>query len=173
MVEVILDRKEKSAEGPSLSLATLPPPLYRDRRHSPPRRSSPPPPSPYKRLRMDDGRNGRGFEHGDTRDTKKILLCNPAIREFNLLQGSCFGSNFGTHIMTGFGYDAISNVYKVVRIVHLHCTDVGVPIGAEVCTLGRNNGDSWREIKMNIEIDSTSHTHSEVYDEGVFLLVSM
>ncbi|XP_024027981.1 uncharacterized protein LOC112093544 [Morus notabilis] len=92
------------------------------------------------------------------RSTNKIVLCNPAIREFKLLQGSCFGSNFGKHIMAGFGYDAISNVYKVVRVVRLHSTDVDAPIGAEVCTLGGNHGESLREIKMEIEIDITSFT---------------
>lgn len=69
--------------------------------------------------------------------------------------------------MAGFGYDAISNVYKVVRVVRLHSTDVDAPIRAEVCTLGGNHGDSWREIKMEIEIDITSFTHSEVYHKGV------
>ena len=54
------------------------------------------------------------------RDTNTVLLCNPATMEFKLLQSSCFGSNFKIHMMAGLGYDAIANVYKVIRVVRLH-----------------------------------------------------
>ncbi|GMN25488.1 hypothetical protein TIFTF001_000956 [Ficus carica] len=91
------------------------------------------------------------------RKTNKVLFFNPALRELKLLQSSCFGSNFKTLVMAGFGYDAIADVYKVVRVVCLCSTAVGARIGAEVCTLG-NHGDSWREIKMKIEIDVSSLT---------------
>ncbi|EXC10113.1 hypothetical protein L484_007129 [Morus notabilis] len=42
--------------------------------------------------------------------------------------------------MAGFGYDAISNVYKVVRVVRLHSTDVDAPIGAEGT---KGDGGKW------------------------------
>ncbi|XP_024025152.1 uncharacterized protein LOC21407206 isoform X2 [Morus notabilis] len=103
------------------------------------------------------------------KDTDKVLLCNPAIREFKLLRSSCFGSNFKTQVMVGFGYDAIANVYKVVRVVRLHGTSVGACIAAEICTLG--NRDSWREIKMKIEIDITSLTFDELYHKGIYYWV--
>lgn len=68
--------------------------------------------------------------------------------------------------MAGFGYDAIADVYKVVRVVRLHSTAVDAHIRAEVCTLG-NHGDSWRENKMKIEIDVSSLTLDEVNHRGV------
>ena len=87
--------------------------------------------------------------------SNKIMLCNPTTREFNHLDPdlSCFfGFDFKTFV-SGFGYDAIDNVYKIVRVVSLPSSSSGdcksASFGAEVCTLGSDQGNSsWREIRM-------------------------
>ena len=66
------------------------------------------------------------------------MLCNPTTREFKHLDpnSSRFpGSDFKTFV-SGFGYDAIDNVYKVVRVVSLPSSSRGggsksVSFGAE------------------------------------------
>lgn len=51
--------------------------------------------------------------------------------------------------------------------MRLHSSDDGAPIGVEIRTLDSNHSDSWREIKMKIEIDMTSLTFDAVYHKGV------
>ena len=112
-------------------------------------------------------------------ETNKIMLCNPTTREFKHLDpnSSRFsGSDFKTFV-SGFGHDAVDNVYKIVRVVSLPSSSGGdsktASYGAEVCTLGlgSNPGDpwSWREIRMiNIGNYLKTYTGSGVYHRGLF-----
>ena len=108
-------------------------------------------------------------------ESNKTMLCNPTTREFKHLDPdlSCFfGSDFKT-FMSGFGYDVIDNVYKVVRVVNLPSSSrsggsKSASFGAEVCTLGSNQGDScWREIRM-IDVGKyfTTGASSGMYHRG-------
>lgn len=67
-------------------------------------------------------------------------------------------------VYVGFGYDSVTNDYKVVRIVY---AGENVPCRAEVYRLSTN---SWTEIKMRLGIDifCTENYHERAYSKGVF-----
>lgn len=93
-----------------------------------------------------------------------ILLCNPAIREFKILPDPClYYMKYRPLIRVGFGYDPITNVYKVVRVF-------GWIDGftAQVYTLGNN---SWRDInylQTKTRHQSIRRTIKAVYSKGVY-----
>ncbi|KAL5555672.1 hypothetical protein UlMin_037908 [Ulmus minor] len=91
-----------------------------------------------------------------------IILCNPAIKEFKVLPKSFFFKN-SINRGFGFGYDSISNDYKVVRIFSKGELRDDVS-KAEVYTLG---SDSWREIKMNINLRCVYYWWNDVQPHGV------
>ncbi|POO01824.1 F-box domain containing protein [Trema orientale] len=96
---------------------------------------------------------------------RNILLCNPSTMEYKLLPGPCFDDKPLWKIRyVGFGYDAIDDVYKVVRVYR--CFGL---IRADVFILG---SDCWREIEMKIgsEDDELSYRFGEeqVYCKGVY-----
>ncbi|XP_050135724.1 F-box/kelch-repeat protein At3g06240-like [Malus sylvestris] len=110
---------------------------------------------------------------------KKILLCNPASREFRKLSDSCLllpppKGKFEletTSQALGFGYDCNAKEYKVVRIIeNCEYSDeeqtfyhrIALPHTAEVYTTDAN---FWKEIK--IDISSTTYSCScSVYMKG-------
>ncbi|PON60595.1 F-box domain containing protein [Parasponia andersonii] len=89
------------------------------------------------------------------RQNNNILLCNPALREFKLIIGSCFGHwrRIERKRILGFGHDSIDNVYKVVRVA----CESGL-LGAEIHTLGVDRYDSWRRINIDLPEFYTSRT---------------
>ncbi|PON56162.1 F-box domain containing protein [Parasponia andersonii] len=96
---------------------------------------------------------------------RNILLCNPSTMEYKLLPGPCFDDKPLWRIRyVGFGYDAIDDVYKIVRVYR--CFGL---IRADVFNLG---SDCWREFKMKIESgdDELSYYFGEeqVYCKGVY-----
>ncbi|KAF3453052.1 hypothetical protein FNV43_RR03485 [Rhamnella rubrinervis] len=92
------------------------------------------------------------------------LLWNPAIREFKVLQNSCFPDGF-VILGVGFGYDCRANDYKAVRIVSSVNPNDGNHSRAEVYTLGT---DSWREIKLHIKVGFIPGDRREVYCKGAY-----
>lgn len=93
-----------------------------------------------------------------------VSLWNPAIREFKVLQNSCFADGFVV-VGVGFGKDCRANAYKAVRIVSsVNPNDVS-PSRAEVYTLG---SDSWREIKMPIRVGYIPSDCKQIYCKGVY-----
>lgn len=92
------------------------------------------------------------------------LLWNPAIREFKVLQNSCFPNGF-VILGVGFGYDCRAKDYKAVRIVSSVNPNDANHSRAEVYTLGT---DSWREIKLHIKVDFIPGDRRQVYCKGVY-----
>lgn len=71
----------------------------------------------------------------------EVLLCNPASQEFKLVPGSKTENDFRSGGM-GFGYDSITNTFKLFRILRDYCSEVT----AEVHVLGTN---SWRRLNVS------------------------
>ncbi|XP_058785017.1 F-box/kelch-repeat protein At3g23880-like [Vicia villosa] len=76
-----------------------------------------------------------------------VVLCNPSIRKFKKLppfQKPLFGTKI--HANHGFGYDPVSDHYKVVVLYHCHSTSTGIhedTTTVKVLTLGTHY---WRRI---------------------------
>ncbi|KAK3015961.1 hypothetical protein RJ639_007074 [Escallonia herrerae] len=80
-----------------------------------------------------------------------IILCNPSIRDFKVLPAPSFNYPQGLYSSTigaGFGFDPLSNEYKVIRIAELHEDDESWgykfhSVKVEIYNLSTN---CWREI---------------------------
>ncbi|EXB82461.1 F-box/kelch-repeat protein [Morus notabilis] len=100
----------------------------------------------------------------------RILLCNPATREFKLLPTDpCFYEAKEYRLANvGFGYDSIDDVYKVVCV----CAWPSGEFKAHVYTLG-NDYTYWRDIPLKTQIiigdyhSVRSITTKEVHCNGV------
>ncbi|PON51208.1 F-box domain containing protein [Trema orientale] len=96
------------------------------------------------------------------RQQNVVLLCNPALREFKFITGSCLGPwriNEQTR-MVGFGHDTVDDVYKVVRVA---CKGA-LLLGAEIHTLGIDHHNSWRKLNTE-EHFHVGYTPSLLYPE--------
>lgn len=99
-----------------------------------------------------------------------VVLCNPAIKEFEFLPKSCLvppqdEDGFVTVSYTGnlgFGYDSNAKDYKVVRIAQ--SGNYKYPTRVEMYTLGTH---SWREIKNDIKIRVFTFGSSPLYLKGI------
>ncbi|KAM5561163.1 putative F-box protein [Rosa sericea] len=114
----------------------------------------------------------RGHCHGIIclSDPWKIILWNPAIKEFKVLPQSCIpDANFNS---VGLGYDPKSKDYKVVSIRQDEIGNeddriVIYPPRVEVYTLGTN---SWREIRTDIlerEVTNFWPEFFQLYFKGI------
>ncbi|KAL3508928.1 hypothetical protein ACH5RR_028329 [Cinchona calisaya] len=99
-------------------------------------------------------------------DGDHICLCNPAMREFRRLPDCPFEylqDFYRDREDLGFGYDPISNDYKVIRLVMLsHVDDYTYQVRAEIYSLNTN---TWRELvntpQQNLYNDSISISFRE------------
>lgn len=78
----------------------------------------------------------------------RVVLANPAIREFRHLREHCYHSFSYWMGCVGFGYDVKSNDYKVVRILCISDGSGLCHLKVEVYTL---SADCWRELVANID----------------------
>ncbi|XP_004292659.1 PREDICTED: F-box protein At1g30790-like [Fragaria vesca subsp. vesca] len=97
-------------------------------------------------------------------DGDTTVLCNPSIKEFDLVPKSCLlpDEDCSKTNSVGFGYDSKAKVYKVVNILS-YCYS---HLKAEVYELGT---DCWREIEFNVEIDEVlPEPGFDKYFKGVY-----
>ncbi|MBA0842037.1 hypothetical protein Goarm_001886 [Gossypium armourianum] len=104
-----------------------------------------------------------------------ILLCNPATRESMVLPESCLPcypwirNLISQTTGLGFGYDAKSHCFKVVRIVsyweELRGSNVPHFSRAEVYSMGT---DSWKEINVTVPAHVRYSPCFETYFNGAF-----
>lgn len=118
-----------------------------------------------------------------TSGTEDVILCNPAIKEFEFLPKSSlflppkcpndydneddyYDALESDPSGVGFGYDSKAKVYKVVRIVDFSSGYFFTthPSRAEVFTLGAH---SWREIKIDTECSVISDPSFDICFKGI------
>ncbi|KAE7996413.1 hypothetical protein FH972_001140 [Carpinus fangiana] len=86
-------------------------------------------------------------------DVEPFFLWNPALRMSVTLPRPCFGVLYPTyHIVHGFGYDHISNDYKVLRMMYTYIYSSGIPYRAEMFKLSTG---PWETLGVNDDFHST------------------
>ncbi|KAK3025749.1 hypothetical protein RJ639_040441 [Escallonia herrerae] len=82
-------------------------------------------------------------------DHDDIILCNPSIRDFKVLPTPFFNypkGLFSSTMGVGFGFDPLSNEYKVIRIAELHEDDEswGYRFHSVIVEIYNLSTNSWR-----------------------------
>ncbi|XP_074354776.1 F-box/kelch-repeat protein At3g06240-like [Apium graveolens] len=93
-----------------------------------------------------------------------VYLWNPSVGQYKELPSIRLGPY--SYSKERFGYDFISNDYKVVRILYLKPADVFL-----VVHVYSNNANSWREFKNPIlkKLESNDRSHSIVVNGVLYL----
>ncbi|PON77051.1 F-box domain containing protein, partial [Parasponia andersonii] len=97
----------------------------------------------------------------------KIILCNPAIKEWRSLPKPCLDSGSFEALGVGFGYDSRGNDYKVVRFGLDRFLPDRIEYFKARAELYSLRSDSWREIEIHLELDTFPHLGKEVFNRGV------
>ncbi|XAR51563.1 hypothetical protein NMG60_11006224 [Bertholletia excelsa] len=100
-----------------------------------------------------------------------IVLCNPAIREYRAVPLPPFSYPRDLQSRTegvGFGYDPITNDYKVIRISELFEDEYGYSFDSFRVEIYNMSTDSWRHVDVDIPIDVGHFPCFEIFFNGAF-----
>ncbi|XP_059670638.1 F-box/kelch-repeat protein At3g23880-like [Cornus florida] len=108
---------------------------------------------------------------GKVRDHDRIALWNPSMREFKPLSvPHPLPPPFKPFIHTfGFGFDVVTNKYKVVLIRHFWDEEEDNPYNPRVVTVYTLGLDSWRVFEAHLQPDrSIDNSLSNTYVNGLY-----